>query len=137
MWLLPYPTVGCLPMGFVSDHTCCRRLLEIKYVKTAFSRNLFCNIAVLLCNSELQYLAKSCLILTDRGRSSIFVKSPSVRPTQLARYLKRLAIHPHIAEKMSFIFTYRNPEMQLDRKHTAVVLADIQNEFLIETQCLQ
>ena len=34
---------------------------------------------------------------------------------------------------MPFTFTHRNPEMQLDRKHTAVVLADIQNEFLIET----
>lgn len=28
------------------------------------------------------------------------------------------------------IFTHRNPEMQLDKHHTALVLADIQNEFL-------
>ena len=28
-----------------------------------------------------------------------------------------------------FTFTHRNPEMQLDRSHTALVLADIQNEF--------
>jgi len=27
-------------------------------------------------------------------------------------------------------FTHRNPEMQLDKNHTALVLADIQNEFL-------
>ncbi|MGY6163933.1 isochorismatase family protein [Paraburkholderia strydomiana] len=31
-----------------------------------------------------------------------------------------------------FTFTHRNPEMQLDRHHTALVLADIQNEFLSE-----
>jgi nicotinamidase-related amidase len=31
-----------------------------------------------------------------------------------------------------FTFTHRNPEMQLDKKHTALVLADIQNEFLDE-----
>jgi biuret amidohydrolase len=31
-----------------------------------------------------------------------------------------------------FTFTHRNPEMQLDRAHTALVLADIQNEFLTE-----
>lgn len=30
------------------------------------------------------------------------------------------------------LFTHRNPEMQLDKKHTALVLADIQNEFLSE-----
>ena len=29
-----------------------------------------------------------------------------------------------------FTFTHRNPEMQLDKQHTALVLADIQNEFL-------
>jgi nicotinamidase-related amidase len=29
-----------------------------------------------------------------------------------------------------FIFNHRNPDMQLDRQHTALVLADIQNEFL-------
>jgi nicotinamidase-related amidase len=29
-----------------------------------------------------------------------------------------------------FTFTHRNPEMQLDKAHTALVLADIQNEFL-------
>lgn len=28
------------------------------------------------------------------------------------------------------LFTHRNPEMQLDRKHTALVVADLQNEFL-------
>ncbi|WP_109477052.1 isochorismatase family protein [Paraburkholderia sp. C35] len=32
-----------------------------------------------------------------------------------------------------FTFTHRNPEMQLDRNHTALVLADIQNEFLSDT----
>jgi biuret amidohydrolase len=32
-----------------------------------------------------------------------------------------------------FTFTHRNPEMQLDKGHTALVLADIQNEFLTET----
>jgi nicotinamidase-related amidase len=32
-----------------------------------------------------------------------------------------------------YTFTHRNPEMQLDKKHTALVLADIQNEFLAET----
>ena len=31
-----------------------------------------------------------------------------------------------------FIFNHRNPEMQLDKKHTALVLADMQNEFLEE-----
>ncbi|ARF86778.1 isochorismatase family protein [Burkholderia cenocepacia] len=31
-----------------------------------------------------------------------------------------------------FTFTHRNPEMQLDRHHTALVLADIQNDFLSE-----
>jgi len=31
-----------------------------------------------------------------------------------------------------YTFTHRNPEMQLDKKHTALVLADIQNEFLDE-----
>jgi biuret amidohydrolase len=30
-------------------------------------------------------------------------------------------------------FTHRNPEMQLDKGRTALVLADIQNEFLTET----
>jgi nicotinamidase-related amidase len=29
-------------------------------------------------------------------------------------------------------FTHRNPEMELDKKHTALVLADMQNEFLEE-----
>jgi hypothetical protein len=29
-----------------------------------------------------------------------------------------------------FTFTHRNPEMLLDKDHTALVLADIQNEFL-------
>jgi nicotinamidase-related amidase len=29
-----------------------------------------------------------------------------------------------------FIFTHRNPEMTLEKPHTALVLADIQNEFL-------
>jgi len=29
-----------------------------------------------------------------------------------------------------FMFTHRNPEMQLDKNRTALVLADIQNEFL-------
>ena len=29
-----------------------------------------------------------------------------------------------------FTFTHRNPEMRLDKDHTALVLADIQNEFL-------
>ena len=29
-------------------------------------------------------------------------------------------------------FNHRNPEMQLDKRHTALVLADIQNEFLEE-----
>ena len=29
-------------------------------------------------------------------------------------------------------FTHRNPEMQLDKPRTALVLADIQNEFLDE-----
>src|ERR1700743_1931666 len=32
-----------------------------------------------------------------------------------------------------YLFTHRNPEMQLDKSHTALVLADIQNEFLKET----
>jgi len=31
---------------------------------------------------------------------------------------------------MSFIFTHRNPDMQLEKKRTAVVFADLQNEFL-------
>jgi nicotinamidase-related amidase len=31
-----------------------------------------------------------------------------------------------------FLFTHRNPEMQLDKTHTALVLADMQNEFLEE-----
>jgi len=31
-----------------------------------------------------------------------------------------------------FTFTHRNPEMQLDQKRTALVLADMQNEFLEE-----
>ena len=29
-----------------------------------------------------------------------------------------------------FTFTHRNPEMQIDKQHTALVLADMQNEFL-------
>src|ERR1700753_1411401 len=33
-------------------------------------------------------------------------------------------------ELSMFTFTHRNPEMQLDKKRTALVLADIQNEFL-------
>ena len=32
-----------------------------------------------------------------------------------------------------FLFTHRNPEMQLDRDHTALLLADMQNEFLSES----
>ena len=32
-----------------------------------------------------------------------------------------------------FTFTHRNPEMQLDKERTALVLADIQNEFLSES----
>ena len=31
-----------------------------------------------------------------------------------------------------FTFTHRNPEMQLDKPRTALVLADMQNEFLEE-----
>jgi nicotinamidase-related amidase len=31
-----------------------------------------------------------------------------------------------------YIFTHRNPEMQIDKQHTALVLADMQNEFLDE-----
>lgn len=31
---------------------------------------------------------------------------------------------------MSFVFTHRNPDMQLEKKRTAVVFADLQNEFL-------
>jgi nicotinamidase-related amidase len=31
-----------------------------------------------------------------------------------------------------FTFTLRNPEMRLDKKRTALVLADVQNEFLEE-----
>jgi nicotinamidase-related amidase len=31
-----------------------------------------------------------------------------------------------------FLFTHRNPEVQLDKEHTALVLADMQNEFLEE-----
>jgi nicotinamidase-related amidase len=31
-----------------------------------------------------------------------------------------------------FTFTYRNPEMQIDKPRTALVLADMQNEFLEE-----
>ena len=31
-----------------------------------------------------------------------------------------------------YVFTHRNPEMQLDKQHTALVLADLQNEFLEE-----
>lgn len=34
---------------------------------------------------------------------------------------------------MPFTFTHRNPEMQLDKKHTALVFADLQNEFLVES----
>ncbi|KAK6529163.1 hypothetical protein TWF694_004375 [Orbilia ellipsospora] len=33
---------------------------------------------------------------------------------------------------MSFTFTHNNEEMVLDKKHTALVLADIQNEFLTD-----
>ena len=33
-------------------------------------------------------------------------------------------------ELSMFTFTHRNPEMQLDKQRTALVLADIQNEFL-------
>lgn len=32
-----------------------------------------------------------------------------------------------------FTFTHRNPEMKLDKHHTALVLADIQNEFLSDS----
>lgn len=35
-------------------------------------------------------------------------------------------------EKKPFIFTHQNEEMQLDYQHTALVLADLQNEFLQE-----
>ncbi|KKO99280.1 hypothetical protein THAR02_08614 [Trichoderma harzianum] len=31
---------------------------------------------------------------------------------------------------MSFVFTHRNPDMQLEKKRTALVFADLQNEFL-------
>ena len=31
-----------------------------------------------------------------------------------------------------FTFIHRNPEMQLDKGHTALFLADVQNEFLTE-----
>ena len=31
-----------------------------------------------------------------------------------------------------YTFTHRNPEMQIDKPHTALVLADMQNEFLEE-----
>ena len=31
-----------------------------------------------------------------------------------------------------YTFTHRNPEMQIDKSHTALVLADMQNEFLEE-----
>jgi nicotinamidase-related amidase len=31
---------------------------------------------------------------------------------------------------MPFTFTHRNPEMRLEKKHTALVFADLQNEFL-------
>ncbi|EED21175.1 conserved hypothetical protein [Talaromyces stipitatus ATCC 10500] len=34
---------------------------------------------------------------------------------------------------MPFTFTHQNPEMQLDKKHTALVFADLQKEFLVET----
>lgn len=34
---------------------------------------------------------------------------------------------------MSFVFTHRNAEMQLEKKRTALVFADLQNEFLVET----
>ena len=30
------------------------------------------------------------------------------------------------------LFTHRNPEMELNKKHTALVVADMQNEFLQE-----
>jgi nicotinamidase-related amidase len=32
-----------------------------------------------------------------------------------------------------YLFTHRNPEMALDRRHSALVLADIQNDFLTES----
>jgi nicotinamidase-related amidase len=31
-----------------------------------------------------------------------------------------------------YLFTHKNPEIQLDREHTALVVTDIQNEFLTE-----
>jgi hypothetical protein len=31
-----------------------------------------------------------------------------------------------------YVFAHKNPEMQLDKKQTALVVADIQNEFLTE-----
>ena len=34
---------------------------------------------------------------------------------------------------MPFTFTHRNPEMQLEKRHTALVSAHLRNEFLIET----
>jgi nicotinamidase-related amidase len=34
---------------------------------------------------------------------------------------------------MPFTFTHPYPDMQLDKKHTALVMADLQNEFLMET----
>src|ERR1700753_3825786 len=34
---------------------------------------------------------------------------------------------------MSFIFNHPYPDMQLDKKRTALVVADLQNEFLMET----
>jgi nicotinamidase-related amidase len=34
---------------------------------------------------------------------------------------------------MPFTFTHRNSEMQLDKKHTALVFTDLQNEFFLET----
>jgi hypothetical protein len=33
------------------------------------------------------------------------------------------------------LFTHRNAEMQLDKEHTALVLVDMQNEFLSENGC--
>jgi hypothetical protein len=34
-----------------------------------------------------------------------------------------------------YVFAHKNPEMQLDKKQTALVVADIQNEFLTEGFC--
>lgn len=34
---------------------------------------------------------------------------------------------------MTFTFTHHNPEMQLDKQHTALVFSDLQNEFFLES----